>query len=331
MIVTNYKEISATNLSLYKPIKIKQDLYKLALKYQNVPLVIQTPKVHVFNSPKMNNYGGKLTINFGYSDIEEKKIFSEKIRHIEKFIKSSLQRILKQYVSKNFSSSKLRESLYSNTDKTNLYMNLHFDKKIISIYDPFKNEQNINYISSNSNLINIIYADSIWVKENEYGIRWCLLQSKVFPSIEKLEECIIEDKYEDEPHKHYYNISTVNTEDNPQLVNTKNNVDTNKENHAVYGKYAKMKRLNIPIERINQKLLMDGLNPDEFRDFMEGKQINTEVKKPMNLFSEMKNQLKKGEPIKKSKIKPRKNSFIPSVQEIRKMLKLIKNKSRSKK
>ena len=76
---------------------------------------------------------------------------------------------------------------------------------------------------------------------------------------------------------------------------------------------------------------MDGLNPDEFRDFMEGKQINTEVKKPMNLFSEMKNQLKKGEPIKKSKIKPRKNSFIPSVQEIRKMLKLIKNKSRSKK
>lgn len=330
MIVTNYKEISATNLTLYKPIKIKHDLYKLALRYKNVPLVIQTPKVHVFNSPKMNNYGGKLTINFGYSDIEEKKIFGEKIRHIEKFIQSSLHRILKQYASKNFSSSKLRESLYSNTDKTNLYMNLHIDKKIISIYDPFKNEQNINYISSNSNLINIIYADSIWVKENEYGIRWCLLQSKVFPSIEKLEECIIEDKYEDEPHKHYYNISAVNTVDNPLPVNTKNDVDTNKENHAVYGKYAKMKRLNIPIERINQKLLMDGLNPDEFRDFMEGKQINTEVKKPMNLFSEMKNQLKKGEPIKKSKIKPRKNSFIPSVQEIRKMLKLIKNKSRSK-
>ena len=38
MIVTNYKEISATNLSLYKPIKIKHDLYKLALKYKNVPL-----------------------------------------------------------------------------------------------------------------------------------------------------------------------------------------------------------------------------------------------------------------------------------------------------
>ena len=52
---------------------------------------------------------------------------------------------------------------------------------------------------------------------------------------------------------------------------------------------------------------------------------------PKEIMDDLKNQLKKGEPIKKSKIKPRKNSFIPSVQEIRKMLKLIKNKSRSKK
>ena len=38
------------------------------------------------------------------------------------------------------------------------------------------------------------------------------------------------------------------------------------------------------IERINQKLIMDGLNPDEFKDFMDGKHVNTEIKKPMNLF-----------------------------------------------
>ena len=331
MIVTNYKEISALNLSLYKPVKIRHDLYKLALRYKNIPLIIQTPKVHIFNSPKINNYGGKLTINFGYSDIEEKKIFNEKIKLIEKFIQSSIRFILKQYISDKFSSSRLRESIYSNSENTNLYMNLHLDKKIISIYDPFKNEQNINYLSSNSSLINIIYIDSIWVKENEYGIKWGLLQSKVFPSIEKLEECIIEDKYEDQPHKHYYNIPTCNIINDTQSSFHKKNINSDKENHDVYGKYAKMKRLNIPIERINQKLIMDGLNPNEFRDFMDGKQINIEIKKPLNLFSEMKSQLKKSEPMKKSKVKSKKsNSFIPSVEEIRRMLRLIKKKSRSR-
>ena len=114
-------------------------------------------------------------------------------------------------------------------------MNLHIDKKIISIYDPFKNEQNIGYLSSNSSLqINIIYADSVWVKENEYGIKWCLLQSKVFPSIEKLEQCIIEDKYEDDPHKHYYNIPNNDIINNSQPVSVKNVVDTDKEEHAVF-------------------------------------------------------------------------------------------------
>ena len=44
MIVTNYKEISAINLSLFKPTKIKDDLYKLNIRYKNVPLVIQTQK-----------------------------------------------------------------------------------------------------------------------------------------------------------------------------------------------------------------------------------------------------------------------------------------------
>ena len=72
------------------------------------------------------------------------------------------------------------------------------------------------------------------------------------------------------------------------------------------------------------------MSANEFKDFMDGKQINTNIKKPMNLFSEMKNQLKKSEPLKKSKIKPRKNGFIPSVQEIKRMLKLIKKKSRSR-
>ena len=330
MIVTNYKEISAKNLSLYKPVKINQDLYKLALRYKNTPLIIQTPKVYLFKSPRMNNYCGKLTINFGYSDLDEKKMFIDKIILIEKFIKCSMQFILKKYISTKFGSSKLRKSLYSNSNSSNLYMNLHIDTDIISIYDPFKNEQNISYLSSNSNLINIIYIDSIWVKEMEYGIKWGLLQSKVFPSIEKLEKCIIQDKYENEPHRHYYNMPTCNTIDVPQTVCHKNNVNNNRENHKVYGKYAKMKRLNIPIERINQKLIMDGFNPNEFKDFMDGKQINTNIKKPMNLFSEMKNQLKKSEPLKKSKIKPRKNGFIPSVQEIKRMLKLIKKKSRSR-
>lgn len=330
MIVTNYKEISATNLTLYKPIKIKQDLYKLALKYKNRPLIIQTPKVHIFNSPKINNYSGKLTINFGYSDREESKIFIEKIKLIEKFIKSSIKFILKEYISEKFYSSKLRKSVYSNRDNSNLYMNLHIDKNIISIYDPFKNEQNISYLSSNSSLINIIYVDSVWVKENEYGIKWSLLQSKVFPSIEKLEECIIEDKYEDEPHKHYYNISSYNTLNNSQCIYHNKNTNNTLENHSIYGKYAKMKRLNIPIEKINQKLIMDGLNPVEFKDFMDGKQINNKKEKPINLFSEMKNQLKKGKPIKKSKFKLTKKtgSFIPSVEEIKKMLKLIKKRSR---
>ena len=130
------------------------------------------------------------------------------------------------------------------------------------------------------------------------------------------------------------NLLYNNTKIQCANINTQsdcNKKDTNidRERHPMYGKYAKMKRLNIPIQRINQKLLMDGLNPVEFRDFMDGKQINIQIKKPMNLLSEMKNQLKKGEPLKK--FKPKNNtSFIPSAEEIRRMLALIKTKSLKK-
>ena len=183
------------------------------------------------------------------------------------------------------------------------YIKLTCDKSIVSIFDHNKKEKSINYIIKNSEAICIIYLKHIWRTKNSMGLGWNLFQTKIFQPIQKLNECIIFDEFEENPLLHYFNVTNT-------CKNSKKDDSKNKEDDPVFGKYVKLKRLGANPNVIRLKLSQEGYSEDDFNDFLNGNLKTNQAKSkpivPVKLTSSMFQnvQLKKTTPNKsKKKIK----------------------------
>ena len=142
------------------------------------------------------------------------------------------------------------------------------------------------------------------------GLNWCIIQTKIFKTIIELDECIIEDEYEDTPLKHYY-------------APTEKSVKHADESHPQLGKYVKMKRLGVPQNTINFKLSLDNIDPELFQKylntglFINPKKIQNRIPvHQASMFSSVK--LKSGSSRKLNPCKPltKSNQCIPTEVEL---------------
>jgi hypothetical protein len=100
------------------------------------------------------------------------------------------------------------------------------------------------------------------------GLSFILVQSKVYLPIYKLDECVILDPDIENPILHYHNLVSKKID-----IVKKTIPEINKEDHPIYGKYVKMKRMGIPEPAIAIKCSSEGIDFKEFQAYMSGEPV----------------------------------------------------------
>mgnify|MGYP001304801113 CR=1 FL=1 len=241
MIVRNWTNINPNNFQI--------DHSNLDITYNNKPVLIQIPKgriiphPQVFNNPKLHFIN--ISLSYKKNSIIDK--FCESIKSIETLIINS-------------SKSNYKISSSINSHDNNLYFNLSIqiynNEPIISIFDPYKNKQTVNYIIPQSNAICLISPKNIWKSKNKIGINWVLVQAKIFQPIIKIDECLIMDEFEEQPLLNYHKIPESNKIINNE-ASEKSDIEVIDELKSKYDKFLKMKKMGVPLGAIEIEMSKD--------------------------------------------------------------------------
>mgnify|MGYP006091816463 FL=1 len=317
------------NFQIFKPYFSKYNSHKFKGLYDNKDFFLQVPKssVYLINQPYKNIY--KMTIRFSNaSSNEQVDNFIKKVSRIDINLKNNSKKLW-DTITNDCKGKQWNNSINFNKDGSAAYMTFTLDKELLSVYDHYKNPRDINYIIKDSECLSIIHLKNIWCNENKMGISWQLYQTKIFKPIEKLDECIIYDEYEDHPLKHYFNVSgeTI-SQQTPKLEGK------NKEKDLIFGKYVKLKRIGVNENIINMKIKQDGLSVTDFNNFMNNiktssthKQVASHNKITPMMFKGIK--LKKAKPIKKLKSISNKNQCVVTEEELSKLIKNLRPNNKS--
>lgn len=281
MIAIHNGEISK-NFQIFKPIKTTVNNNKFKVYHDNKELFLQLPKSTITSiiQPYENMF--RITLKFNINDKLHKECI-DKICKIENIIKTA-EKSLWKTLGKNIRNKTWIESIKLSENGKSAYIKLTCDKSIVSIFDHNKKEKSINYIIKNSEAICIVYLKHIWRTKNSMGLGWNLFQTKIFQPIQKLNECIIFDEFEENPLLHYFNVTNT-------YKNSKKDDNKNKEDDPVFGKYVKLKRLGANPNVIRLKLSQEGYSEDDFNDFLNGNLKTNQAKSkpivPVKLTSSM--------------------------------------------
>jgi hypothetical protein len=335
------RTIDTNLINIVQPEYVSKSRIHFEFKYKEQSgLIIQTPLSTIYDVDNIMSIGFP-NIYFN-KDVED---FIRLIESIDDYIQS-IQKDLWKRIGKNMKDKKYHKSVFWNTYKTNVYMNLKLQKETIrndnnevtttsylDVYDCNKKKVKIDYIKPYSTGYHIIYLQNIWVSitNRTMGLQWYVIQSKIYRDVMSLNECIIE---EDEYDKPYINpeihCKCCMYKQTPKETSTKINL----EDHPVYGKYMKMKKMGIPEGAIRLKMGQEGLKYEDMEKLGSGGEIKENVvNRPMinaNMFSGVK--LKKVEisaEEKKKEVIPlqlRDKYKPPSEEELKSILSRLKKR-----
>lgn len=258
-----------SNFQIFNPYSLTTHSNKFKVLYNNIEFLLQTPKAKIISVTQPFEKLYRITLKFdNYKFDSKSKEFIDKIKNIDSIIRLSEKQYWKK-LNKNIRNKIWIDSVNINDKKTSFYFNLTIDSNIISVFDHNKKIRDINYIIKNSECISIIYLKSIWQNKNKIGLEWLLFQTKIFYPIQKLTECIIFDEHEECPLLHYFNKNL----DISQKHKAKSK-KTKKEDHPIFGKFVKLKRLGVNETAIKIRLEQDGVNVSDFNNFMYGYQTD---------------------------------------------------------
>jgi hypothetical protein len=293
MSVLNWENIHLENLTILSPDQISPKVTLFDIRYDKKELILQTPKVNIYEKPliythKNTKYYRICICFYNYHFCEKTKAFIQKINDIEDAIVEHTPILWKNlgYSQRN---KKFISSIKYNENKTKAYMYLQIQtdngNPILSVFDQSKQKKDIEYIIPGSGSYNIIMLQNLWQKGPKMGLNWVLLQTKIYHPIMHLDQYLILDPDEENPKLHYHSFpehtKIMNNVPNAPSVSTTIPVapplNVNKEEHPIYGKYIKMKRMGIPMVAIQLKLQTDGINMQDFLLFYQDKNKSTIV------------------------------------------------------
>ena len=237
MIVRNWTNINKKSFNI--------DISNPDITYNNKPILIQIPKgriishPQVFNNPKLHF----LNVSLSYNNNDLIRQFNDFINELESHIISMANSKFKTNLSINSSSNKVY---------FNLTIQIYNNEAIISIFDPYKKKQNMNYIIPQSNAICLITPKNLWKSKDKIGINWVLVQAKIFQPIIKIDECLIMDEFDEQPLLNYHNNERIES-----VSNDTDNIVDNSELEEKYKKFLKMKKMGVPIGAIEIEMLKD--------------------------------------------------------------------------
>jgi hypothetical protein len=299
--IANWKTLSTTDIQLYKPECTGSGRYILRSEYKNDDCFIQVPLSTIYKCEPTK----KLSIGFpNVVDVTDKLQFITKMEEIDTWFHKQLlsiwatqrpNRVTQKKTKKKPTPSDIRwfPFIRWNPAMTNAYCSLSIQQEKIrdehgkivirpylEVFDRRKERLSIEAVEPYSYAYHIIHIDHIWIyrngeSESAYtaGVQWSVIQTRVYPSIFRMNECFIQEDTRDFP-------DSVDSLSKTSNANTAIQPTVSKEEHPTYGKYAKMKRMGIPDVAIEHKLKQDGYTLDEFLRWYSSNDTTTYTKKP---------------------------------------------------
>ena len=175
-----------------------------------------------------------------------------------------------------------QSSIQFNHTKTKAYMFVTIKPDILSVFNMNREKKSIDYIQSQSSGYCILYLHSLWNHDMKWGMNWTCLQTKVYLPYPILDEYMIIDPDEDYPKNHYReqkykpvsseipNVLSIHSSSAETSMTNSNVSGIIDENHPIYGKFIKMKRVGLPDPVINIKCQQEGLNWNSIQEMMKG-------------------------------------------------------------
>jgi hypothetical protein len=223
------KDILIDNIIFKKQYCVGNDIYNYPIKYLLKDLVIQTPIIYIPFG--INSYNNKkyLDISLLNNDTDsDMKLFKKMIEHINKISIKKINRKIK-FIN---SIKKSPSSFYS--DRLRLCIN----EKIL-VFNDQKTKISFDCIQQKLYSKLLISPKCIWRSPTNFGITWDILQMKIYDKL------IL------------YEYSFIDDEDN----NSNTNTPYNYENDAKYNKYFKMIKMGVPYDGVQQRMIIDKLDP----------------------------------------------------------------------
>lgn len=226
--VTRFNEI---DFKLYKLETIQKVHNKIIVPIRD-PVMFQTPKMFL---PFIYDKTLKLTFaNIEYDT--HVKEFSKVLINLDKHLKQLFLNKFPQYNKKSHNWKPIinKDFIYADMDKH------------IQLYN--RSRQPVKSIDTPAYIRAIINVDSIWISDDKIGINIKCYQIQTFGNDIHLSG--------------YSFIDDLNIIKCEYREEIKEVVKDPIESHSAYGKYFKMKKMGIPNEAIQQKMKLDGLNPE---------------------------------------------------------------------
>jgi hypothetical protein len=220
-------------------------------------------------------------------DVPDKLQFVKKMEELDSWFQQQLVSIWTTQKSSRVTQKKTRKKTLPpdikwfpfirwNPAKTNAYCSLSVQQEktrdeqgkivirpYLEVFDRRKERLSIETVEPYSYAYHIIHIDHIWIYRNgetdtsfTAGVQWSVIQTRIYPSIFRMNECFIQEDTRDFPN-------SIDLPKTPSSVRIEPPA-LSKEEHPTYGKYAKMKRMGIPDVAIEHKLKQDGYTMDEF-------------------------------------------------------------------
>ena len=286
-----WEELHTSHIQLHHPECHGIQRFHMRCEYDRSDCFIQVPLSTIYQCDK------KMTVGFPYfSEQKDKLAFIKKMEEIDKWIASHFADSWKRV---NPSTKKRKKvpinwspMVRRNQHTAYLSFSIQMErirnqqgkivvKPILDVYDRAKKRLGgIEAVEIYAYAYHIIHMDSVWISYDEEnsrwnaGMQWSVIQSRLYPSIFRVSECLIREDVGDFPDTKDHIVAPPTT--------------TNEE-HPVFGKYVKMRRMGIPDGAIQMKLMQDGLTMEAFQSFMGGKKEDLPKAPPMAaLFSAIK-------------------------------------------
>jgi hypothetical protein len=245
----------------------------IPISYFKKPLIIQTPLLLVPFGLCENMDYNKIYIKMKFPRLQNDKqfAFQKFLVDLEQYIKDTKYEKIWRKLRRKLTNKEFKSSL---NQSKNIFTCQLLDAS--TIYNDENKSINRELVISNSRIKSICILSGLWIHNNSLGFLWSIPQLKVYSS--PINTCLITDepvRITSETREIECPCCGGNIEVIPKIPPPETKIQyiqapasEDFEEH-IFGKFAKMRSLGVPLEAVKHKLKFEGLDAGAFESYMK--------------------------------------------------------------
>lgn len=273
--IFNFREIQFSKIRCGPIKKISKNFMIIPISYFKKPLIIQTPLLLLPYGLCENMDYNKVYIKMKFPRLQNDKqyAFQKFLVDLEKYIREKKYEKIWKKLRRKLTNKEFKSSL--NPGKTIFTCQL-LDAS--TIYNEENTPISREMVISNSRIKSICILSGLWIHKNSLGFLWSIPQLKVYSS--PINTCLITDdpvKITPETKEIECPCCGGNIEVIPKIPVPEAKIQyiqqpaSEDAEDNIFGKFAKMRSLGVPLEAVKHKLKFEGLDIGAFEAYMKRK------------------------------------------------------------